>query len=183
MCSESLWFLLDFTQNNVFVCFRLRYAVFPVFPLIDKIHCFQLYCTKNMFLLCLPSNWAVSSVIAPEKGCLPVCSESLWFLLDFTQNNVFVCFRLRYAVFPVFPLIDKIHCFQLYCTKNMFLLCLPSNWALSSVIAPVNGFLFQFMRMTLNFTWEHSKQRFSLFYLGYPVISIILLRATIFSVM
>ena len=93
-----------------------------------------------------------SSDIAPEKGCLSVCSEPSQIFPDFTQNNVFNCVWLSYAVpesyfweqpFPLlswenhiersilpekcFGLLDtKLGCFEPYVTKNSIfsLLCL-----------------------------------------------------------
>ena len=94
-----------------------------------------------------------SSDIVPEKGCLSVCSEPSQIFPDFTQNNVFTCVWLSYAVpesyfweqpFPllswedytldalyyrknVFGLLaTKLGCFEPYVTKHSIfsLLCL-----------------------------------------------------------
>ena len=66
--------------------------------LATQLSCFEPYVTKKMFLpfcvkntlhvvllqekhvlVSLSYKWAVFSVTATEKGCLPVCSELLWF--------------------------------------------------------------------------------------------------------
>ena len=46
---------------------------------------------KNMFWFVF-CNIVVFSAIAPKKGLLPVCRESPWFSLDFTQTTVLLSF-------------------------------------------------------------------------------------------
>ena len=77
---------------------------------------------------------------------------------------MFWSFETRLGFFELCILVAKRRSTQVYSTKRFALVSLALNWALSSVTAPVNGFLFQFfLRVTLIFTLAPSKQRFNLF--------------------
>ena len=87
------------SSENTFLCVGNKIALLWVLYHKKKRFCFflaktrwtQLYCTKNMF-----------GLFAVKLGCfLRVCSESVRFLLDFTQNNVSVYFWVSYAVFSI----------------------------------------------------------------------------------
>ena len=64
---------------------KIRFCFF-----VAKTSWIQLYSTKNMFWFVF-CNIVVFSAIAPKKG-LPVCRESPWFSLDFTQTTVLLSF-------------------------------------------------------------------------------------------
>ena len=59
-----------------FIAGKICFGLFPV-----KLGCFQCYCTGKRLSVSLQRVTLI--------------------LLDLTQNNVFVCFRLRYAVFSI----------------------------------------------------------------------------------
>ena len=91
----AYWQLNEVTLSHksvsAFLC--LKYAEFSFFAgeicfglFAVKLGCFQRYCTGKCFL--------------------PVCSESLWFLLDFTQNK-------RFRLFS-----GKLPCFQDSCLEE-----------------------------------------------------------------
>ena len=70
------------TENSVFSLLCLKYAAFSF---IAGKTCFGVFCR----------NSGLFPALLQRKR---VCSESRWFLLDFTQRNVFVSFRLGYIV-------------------------------------------------------------------------------------
>ena len=80
----------------------LRTTLFSVS--VTKLHFGRSILLKNM--LWFVCRKIVSSDIAPEKCVLPVCIESLWFLLDFTQNK-------RFRLFS-----GKLRCFQDSCLEE-----------------------------------------------------------------
>ena len=83
-------------------CTKKRSSLFSVS--VTKLHFGRSILLKNM--LWFVCRKIVSSDIAPEKCFLPVCIESLWFLLDFTQNKRFCLFS------------GKLRCFQDSCLEE-----------------------------------------------------------------
>ena len=86
-------------------CLRIVFLRTTLFSVsVTKLHFGRSILVKNM--LWFVCRKIVSSDIAPEKCFLPVCIESLWFLLDFTQNRRFCLFS------------GKLRCFQDLCLEE-----------------------------------------------------------------
>ena len=86
-------------------CLRIVFLRTTLFSVsVTKLHFGRSILLKNM--LWFVCRKIVSSDIAPEKCFLPVCIESLWFLLDFTQNRRFCLFS------------GKLRCFQDSCLEE-----------------------------------------------------------------
>ena len=75
-CSEPY-----FTKKKAFLPFCLKYAACS-------------FIAGKHVLVCVRQNWDVFSVIAPKKRLSSSLQRVTLILLDFTQNNVFVCFLL-----------------------------------------------------------------------------------------
>ena len=86
-------------------CLRIVFLRTTLFSVsVTKLHFGRSILLRNM--LWFVCRKIVSSDIAPEKCFLPVCIESLWFLLDFTQNRRFCLFS------------GKLRCFQDSCLEE-----------------------------------------------------------------
>ena len=142
------FFELYIEKTSVFAFSWLKHVALSF---IAQKKCFGLFAVK----LCV-----CCSDIAPEKGFLSVCSGSAYFFLGFTQNNVFVSFRLCYAVFnnmflgTGFSFLCYQNCsFDLLSYPNHLLVWLQLNQKLRALC--------------------HKKQRFSFFARKHAVLSFI----------
>ena len=154
-CSRIL--LLRTTFSSSFVSkLHIWRSILPekCFGLLPtKLGCFEPYVTENSVFSLLCLKYVAFSFIAGRtcfglfavtvgssqrycngKGFLPVCIVSRWFLLDFTQQNVFVSFQLGYAVFnnmflrTGFFFLSYQNCvFDLLCYPNHLLVWLQLN--------------------------------------------------------
>ena len=148
--------------------------------------------------------WLVSCIILPEKGCLPVCRELLWFYLTLFQKQSENMFRfvgneigsfelyLRKSSDLVFP--RKVRCFKLHTTKNMFWLVGNKIGFFELHIAKNSDFAFCLLkhvaltqrsvrRNVVSFpALLHGKKVFLLFAASHPAFLLILLKTTFFLV-
>ena len=102
----AILFLVSECPFSILIVAKIRFCM-----LATKSHCFEFYITKkSVFAVSLLKHvglnfiapktfWFVccniglfSLLLHQKKGLLPVCSESPWFTLDFTQTTVLLSF-------------------------------------------------------------------------------------------